>query len=293
MSIVITVVSKKVIVQVSDIRLSSIRGAEPLPQLQRKSILVVGKHAAFVLGWAGFAKTDDAFAGTEYEFNTGDWLFRTLNHIKAVETPLADTTANLTGQATYAFDRLRVPQKDKGCRFVLGGWQRISENPELFTGVVFNDLNYNGQPQYGEPVWSESSTVSTQFMYSLASFGPVEFPYSVQVIGSVKPEKIRHKMRILKKVMDKQGGTAAITRACLDIAREAESHTRTISKDLIAVTLEKNGRARCAFLSKEGTEEALMPDVISLSGSTTQGTIRTILSGDGVTVKFRAKGLKR
>jgi hypothetical protein len=130
-------------------------------------------------------------------------------------------------------------------------------------------------------------------MYSLASFGPVEFPYSVQVIGSVKPEKIRHKLRVLKKVMDKQGGTAAVTRACVDVAREAERHTRTISKDLIAVTLETNGRARCAFLSKEGTEEALMPDVISLSGSTTQGTIRTIFSGNGVTVKFRAKGLNR
>jgi hypothetical protein len=102
MSIVITVVSKKVIVQVSDIRLSSIRGAKPLPQLQRKSILVIGKHAAFVFGWAGFAKTDDAFAGTANEFNTGDWLFRALNHIKAVELPLADITGNLTGEATSA-----------------------------------------------------------------------------------------------------------------------------------------------------------------------------------------------
>ncbi len=293
MSIVITVISKKVIVQVSDIRLSSIRGAEPLPQLQRKSLLVVGKHAAFVLGWAGFAKTDDAFAGTVHEFTTGNWLFRTLNHIKAVETTLTDITANLTGQATYAFNRLRALQEDKGCLFVLGGWQRTSGNPELFTGVIFNNLNYNSQPQYGEPVWSESSTVASQFMYSLASFGPVEFPYSVQVIGSAKPEKIRHKMRVLKKVMDKHEGTAAIARACVDVAREAERHTRTISKDLIVVTLEKNGRARCAFLSKEGTEEALMPDVISLSGSTTQGTIRTIFSGDEVSVKVRVNGLKR
>jgi hypothetical protein len=222
------------------------------------------------------------------------WLFRALNHINAVELPLADIAGNLTGEATHAFRGLRVPQKDRGCRFLLGGWQRTAGNAELFTGVIFNDLNYNSQPQYGESVWSESSTVDTKFMYSIASFGPVEFPYNVQAIGSVKkPEKIRHQMRVLKKVMDNRGGAAAIVRACVDIAREAARHTRTISKDLIVVKLERNGRKRCAFLSEEGTEEALMPDVISLSGSTTQGTIRTVLSGDRVSVRFRAKGLKR
>ena len=131
-------------------------------------------------------------------------------------------------------------------------------------------------------------------MYSLASFGPVEFPYQVQAIGSVKkPEKIKREMRVLRKVMDNHGGVGAVARACVDVAREAARHTRTISKDLIVVTLEKNGRKRCTFLSEDGTEEALMPDVISLSGSTTQGTIRTIFSGDGVTLEFRAKGLKR
>ena len=68
MSIVITVVSKRAIIQVSDIRLSSIKNAEPLPKLQRKSTLVIGKQATFVLGWAGFAETQDG------KFNTGDWL---------------------------------------------------------------------------------------------------------------------------------------------------------------------------------------------------------------------------
>ena len=109
----------------------------------------VGKHAAFVLGWAGFAETADG------RFNTGDWLFAALNHIKAVESPLAEIAGNLTGQATHAFNRLSVPQQSKGCRFVLGGWQRISENPELFTGVIFNDLKYNSLAQRGEAVWTD------------------------------------------------------------------------------------------------------------------------------------------
>lgn len=287
MSIVITVVSKRAIIQVSDIRLSSIKNAEPLQKLQRKSTLVIGKQAAFVLGWAGFAETQDG------KFNTGDWLFATLNHIKADELSLAEIAGDLTGQATYAFDSLRVPQGSKGCRFVLGGWHKVSGNPELFTGVVFNDLKFNSLAQYGEAVWTENKTAAAQFMYSLASFRPVEFPYNVQIFGNAKPEWIRSQMRILKKVMDKRGGTEAITRACVEIARKAAGHTRTISKDLIAVRLDKNGHALCSFIPEKGTEEALMPDIITPTGSTTQGTIRAIFSADEVSVKFRAKGIKR
>lgn len=97
-------------------------------------------------------------------------------------------------------------------------------------------------------------------------------------------------MRVLKQVMEKQGGADAITRACVDIARKA---ARTISKDVIAVRLEKNGRAVCSFISEKGTDEALVRDVINLTGSITKGIIRAIFLGDSVSVKFQAKGLKR
>lgn len=288
MSIVITVVTKNVVVQVSDVRLTSLNDGKPLAELQRKSMLVVGTDAVFVIGWAGFAQSSDR------HFNTGDWLFRALNHIRAFELPLADIAGNLTGEATHAFNRLREPQKRRGCRFVLGGWHRTSGNAELFTGVIFNNLIYNSQPHHGQSVWSESSTVNTQFMYSLASFAPVEFPYNVHIIGSVKkPEWIQRELRVLRKVMDKRGGATAITRACVDVAREAAGHTSTISKDLVLVNLKKNGSFKSAFLPERGTEEWLVPDVTTPEVSTTQGTIRAILSGDEISVKFRAKGLKR
>jgi hypothetical protein len=286
MSIVVTVVSKRAVVQVSDIRLSSLKGAEPLPQLQRKSIFVTSKHAVFVLGWAGLAFTDDGF-------NTGDWLFQALNHMRAFNLPVSDIAANLAGQATYEFNRLSVPQKKKCCRFILAGWQRVSGNVELFTAVIFNDLIYNSQAQHGESVWTESPTANSQFMYSIGSFCPVEFPYSVQAIGSANPKKIKAQLKVLKKVMEKHGGTTAITRACVQIAREAARHTRTISEDLIAVDISNNGRRRCWFFSEDGAEEMLVPDTISPRGSTTQGTIRAIFSGDEVSLKFRAKVLKK
>lgn|ERR1700683_3756745 len=108
MSTVITVVTENVVVQVSDVRLTSLDDGKPLDEKQRKSALVVGTEAAFVIGWRGFAKSSNK------EFKTGDWLFRTLNHIKAYEKPLVDILGDLTGQADYAFNHLPDPQAIKG-----------------------------------------------------------------------------------------------------------------------------------------------------------------------------------
>jgi hypothetical protein len=118
LSIVITVVTENVVVQVSVVRLTSLDDGKPLEGKQRKSELVVGTDAAFVIGWTGLPKSSNK------EFKTGDRLFRTLNHIKAYEKPLVDILGDLTGQADCAFNHLPDPQAIKGSRFVLGGWHR-------------------------------------------------------------------------------------------------------------------------------------------------------------------------
>jgi len=171
LSIVITVVTENVVVRVSDVRLTSLDDGKPLDENQRKSALVVGTDAAFVIGWTGFAKSSNK------EFKTGDWLFRTLNHIKAYEKPLVDILGDLTGQADYAFNHLPDPQAIKGSRFVLGGWHRKNGNAELFIAVIFNNLIVNEQRKAHEPPFIESQTVDTKFLYSLGTFRPVELPH--------------------------------------------------------------------------------------------------------------------
>jgi hypothetical protein len=287
MSIVITVVTKNVVVQVSDVRLTSLSDGKPLDKKQRKSVLVLGSDAAFVIGWTGFAESSDG------QFKTGDWLFNTLNHIRAFEKPLTDIAGDLTGQADYAFNQLREPQSNKGCRFVLGGWHRKNGNAELFTVVIFNDLLENTRRQAHEPPLIESSTVSTQFKYLPGFFLPVEFPHTVHVTGSAKPEWIEDQMRVLRKVMDNQGGEAAITRACVDVARRAAGYTSTISKELIVAMLKKTGEFTTVYLPENDTESWLVPDVITPSGATTQGRIEAIFSGGEVSATFRAQVLKR
>jgi len=291
MSIVITVITPNVVVQVSDIRLTYSESGKPADKQQRKSALVVGTDAAFVIGWTGFAQSSDQ------RFNTGDWLFRTLNHIKAYERPLIDILGDLTGQADYAFSHLQDPQSIKGCRFVLGGWQRKNEKAESFGAIIYNNLIYvepvDNDPRQA-PQLIESSTVAPTFKYLPNTFLPVEFPHLVRVDSpGMKPEWVEEQVRVLRIVMSNQGGEQAITRACVDVARRAAGWTRTISKDLIVATLKKTGEFNTLYLSENDTEEGLVPDVITPSGASTQTTVSAIVSGNEVSGTLTAQVLKR
>jgi hypothetical protein len=293
MSIVITVVAPNVVVQVSDVRLTSIKEGTALTKKQRKSILVIGTDAAFVIGWTGFAESIDG------QFNTGDWLFRTLNHIKAYEKPLVDILGDLTGQADCAFSHLPDAQDTKGCRFVLGGWHRKDGTTELFGAIIYNNLIYNppvqnDQRQAHEPKLIESATVEPTFKYLPNSFLPVEFPQLVRVDSpGMKPEWVAEQMRVLRIVMSKQGEEQAIARACVDIARQAAGWTSTISKELIVAMLKRSGDFTTCYLSENDTEERLIPDIITPSGATTQASARAIVSGDEVSGTITAQVLKR
>lgn len=292
MSIVITVISPNVVVQVSDIRLTYFESGKPADKKQRKSILVVGTDAAFVIGWTGFAESING------QFNTGDWLFRTLNHIKAYEKPLVDILGDLTGQADVAFRDLPDAQNTKGCRFALGGWHRENGTVKLFGAIIYNNLIYTppaeNDPRQAQEPLTERSTVAPTFMYLPNSFLPVEFPHLVRVDSpGMKPEWVKEQMRVLRIVMDNQGGEQAIVRACVDVARQAAGWTNTISKDLIVATLKKSGDFTVSYLPESDTEEYLFPDIITPKGATHQASVRAVVSGGEVSGTFKAQALKR
>src|SRR5713101_4841964 len=97
MSFVIMPVSPRMVVQVSDTRLSSLADQTPWSEELRKSLIVMGRHAHFVLGWSGFATIHRSAYGT------ADWLFDQLRGVNAVDLPLVEIAGNLTGAATLYF----------------------------------------------------------------------------------------------------------------------------------------------------------------------------------------------
>ena len=68
MSIVITVLDPDKVVQVSDTRVTRFKDKSVLSETTRKTIIVLGSKAKFVVGWVGFAV--DATGRHE----TGLWL---------------------------------------------------------------------------------------------------------------------------------------------------------------------------------------------------------------------------
>lgn len=288
MSMVVTVVTENVVVQVSDVQLTSVDDGKPLDEKQRKSAVVIGTDAAFVIGWTGFAKSSNK------EFKTGGWLFNTLNHIKAHEKPLADILGDVTGQADVAFYPLPDPLAIKGTRFVLGGWYRKDGSAEPFTAIIFNNLMVNEQGNALEPQLIDSPTVDTKFLYSLGNFLPVENRHAVRVDSpGAKEEWVKEQVRILRKVMSNQAGEQAIVRACVDVIRRAAGWTTTISKAVIVATLKKSGEYTTTHLSDNDEDERLVPDIITPNGATTQATIKAIVAGDEVSGTFNAQVLQR
>ena len=282
MSMVVTVVTENVVVQVSDVQLTSLDDGKPLDEKQRKSAVVIGTDAAFVIGWTGFAKSSNK------EFKTGVWLFNTLNHIKAYEQPLVKILGDVTGQADVALS-LPDPLAVKGTRFVLGGWYRKNGKVELFAAVIFNNLVMDEQRQL-----VERPMVDTKFLYSLGDFLPVEYPHLVRVDSpGAKEDWVEEQVRILRKVMSNQAGEQAIVRACVDVIRRAAGWTTTISKAVIVATLKKSGEYTTTHLSENDEEERLVPDIITPNGATTQATIKAIVAGDEVSGTFNVQVLRR
>jgi hypothetical protein len=286
MSFVIMPVSPRMVVQVSDTRLSSLADQTSWSEELRKSLVVMGKHAHFVLGWSGFA------ARHQSAYGTTDWLFDQLRGMNAVELPLVEIAGNLTGAATAYFSKLRVI--DKRTHFILGGWQKTSGVLTPFTCVIYNDLVFHSQTaRSGKPFFEQSSVAASEFLYSIGSFVPERHQYDVTVIGDFRSKKLTMHFRGLEGMLKKQVPKEVIGATCRQIALEAAQHSKTINKNLITVEMDCAGRVFCSYHPEQGTDVMLLPPFLSVSGSATQTTLRANVVGDQITVRFHSKVEKR
>jgi hypothetical protein len=78
MSFVITTLRPESVTQISDTRESDFETQAPISETMRKSLIFLGRHTHFVLGWVGLAST-------RFGHNTADWLFKTLIEMNARE----------------------------------------------------------------------------------------------------------------------------------------------------------------------------------------------------------------
>ena len=119
MSFVITPISRKITVQVSDTRITSFGGKSVLSETQRKTLVVLGSQARFVVGWVGMA------LDATYRHNTGEWLYETLRDMDAVSLTIDEIADRLESLATAYVAQLTAG--NKRLVFVMTGWQDYNE----------------------------------------------------------------------------------------------------------------------------------------------------------------------
>src|SRR6266852_2746835 len=114
MSIVITVLDPKSVVQVSDTLVTGILNKSVLSEITRKTIVVLGNKAKFVVGWVGLA------IDTTGRHETGRWLWETLVKMDAVELTIDEIATRLASAATNKLAHLQAANKCLG--IVMAGW---------------------------------------------------------------------------------------------------------------------------------------------------------------------------
>jgi len=284
MSFVITSISPETVVQVSDMRLSALSDKSVLSDKQRKSIIVMGRQAHFVLGWVGLAKVAN--------HDTGEWAYQRLYEMNAVDLPLDQIAGNFTGLATKDFATLPVSAEDRRCHFVLAGWHKASGAPKAFWCVIYNDLIFHAASGNNAATLASAPVAASEFLYTIGSFAPVKRSYQVSVIGDFTPTKLKAHFSGLKALMKRRAGKAAIGAACRQIALEAARDTTTVSRNLISVEMDNRGSVRCSYYSEDGAEVMFMPDILSTQGTLIKSTLTTRIVGDEITLKLRGKSVK-
>jgi hypothetical protein len=289
MSFIITTVSAETVVQVSDTRLTSLKNQSVLSETLRKTLVVQGSKAHFVVGWAGFA------ADESHQHRTGDWLFKRLFEMNAVELPIEDIAFRLEALATADFANLRAA--DKRCVFEMAGWQEsepflctVSNYCTVFNSISPDAAEESRSRRHHIPSVSEAKIATPKFSGTIQRFRNLtERDYVVNVTGDFKPEKLEAHFRGLEGLLKQHAAASQIGSACRRVALQAAVHSKTIGRNLIGVEMSRTGKTLCTFYSEDGAGEILVPPILSPEGCSTETSISTIFSGDEVKVKLRGK----
>lgn len=284
MSVVITVLDREKVVQVSDTRVTSFADQSVMSETTRKTLVVLGAKAKFVVGWVGFAV--DATKRHE----TGLWLYETLRNMDAVELPIEEIANRLASAATNDLDRLQAANKCLG--IVMAGW-----DSEPFVVTVSNYLEVKNKRTPDEAVKTHHIPSVTEAKCSPTFTGNIQRyaketkgDYLVAVMGDLSSTKLKRHFTGLKKQLKKNAAASEITDVCKEIALEASTHTHTIGRTLIGVELLRTGKYICTYYSENGKPEILIPPVLTLQGSYRDAKITDMEDG---TQRMQAKVTRR
>jgi hypothetical protein len=255
---------------------------------QRKSVIVMGKQAHFVLGWTGLARTGNL------RHDTGSWLWQRLHEMNAVELPLVQILGDLTGHATRDFLALPETIRNKRCEFHLAGWHKVAGVATPFTCLIYNDITFKAAKGHHLPIFESTGVASSQFMYCLGSFQDVRTPFLVRAMGDIDEPALRSLFRALKGLLKKRVEPSRICAVCRRIVLEAaRRRPKTVGRNLIEVEMDNKGAIRCSYYPDGDQETMLIPDILSAGVALIKGTVRHSIVGDRINVQLRGSRIER
>jgi hypothetical protein len=248
MSLVITILTEKYVVQVSDTRLTGLEQLDPVSEEERKATIFQGDYARLAVGWVGFAWNKQRTHKTE------QWLFEELRC--SFGQPVQTLLPNLARKATSTFAGFSELPEQKRTSFIFAGWANLDSEPAApLLACISNFEEKNGQSL---PVAKEEFVVWGK---RLRTGG-----HAIAISGA-EDALPSTTLKDLNRLVKRSPSADSAMNAIVALMHKATAHTRgskVIGKNWIAIEMSSgNPEAHSYFYPAEANQRSVfMPNIV-------------------------------
>jgi hypothetical protein len=221
MTLVLTCLSPKYVIQVSDRRLTWLTGPNKGKEADDKTNKAVVACNRLVVGYSGLAKIGGQ--------KTDDWILAVVSSVTPYSVERIKKT--LAERATKSFEKIKFPSKQKRHAFMISGWARFDSRDAPLTPFVSIISNAH---DFASPKWLDEA--QNEFKTGFTALG--NRPYFLAAVGQpIKTATLNRLNRQIFAYVSRERGPEAYIQLLASAIRETAGYFESVGKNLMAVSL--------------------------------------------------------
>lgn len=260
MSLVITALKPKFVVQLSDMRLTDLSTQAVRHEEQTKIAVINTTDAKVVVGWCGFA-TD-----RHNRHNTGDWLMDELPRLASCQPALRfpDLIKELVVSATAKFQAIAEPLDDKACSIVLAGW--ASPRPGIAVPMAVSVSNCEDEHWGRSPNTRPTFNAAWLWPSDKATREP-----ALVIFSGIRQATTQEQGTAIGMLLRRDPTPTEVLNACLRVMREAADHPKygkLIGRNWLGIEVRLDSPESLGhYFPESESPQQFMPNLVSPQNS--------------------------
>lgn len=221
MTLVLTSISPKYVIQVSDRKLTWLTGPNKGKEADDKTNKAVVVCNRLVIGYTGLAKIGGQ--------KTDDWILDVVSSVIPYSVERIKKT--LAERANKNFERIRLPSKDKRHAFMISGWARFDSQDAPLTPFVSIISNAH---DFAAIKWLDEA--QNEFTTGSTALG--NHPYFLAAAGQpIKTATLNRLKRQISTYVSRERGPEAYIELLATAIRETARDYKNVGTNLMAISL--------------------------------------------------------